>query len=150
VPDSIAPEKPRSRRSIRTCRGATDPEAGASESDTAWESAHGGELTIELPASNVGTPGHKSVGEITLRGAMTDKRAALCQWINDTVNGKPSKRTLTITELLSVDGGVKDGKQYIYFDCFPVGYVFPHLSVTNTTGNVMEEVRIKPVRAELK
>jgi len=90
------------------------------------------------------------VGEITLVGAMTDGRKALCQWINDTVNGKQWKRTLTITELLTVDGGVKDGKQYIYYDCFPMGYNFPRLSVSNTTGNVREEVRIKPIRCELK
>jgi hypothetical protein len=131
--------------------------AAGKEVDTAWESVSGGELIIELTETTIGSdkfqtnsPGHKSVGEITLRGAMTDKRAALCQWINDTVNGKPWKRMLTITELLSVDGGVKDGKQYIYHDCFPVGYVFPRMSVTNTTGNVMEEVRIKPIRCELK
>lgn len=135
---------------VRGFRVEIDDGAGGQEVDTAWESAHGGELTIELPEVNVGAPGHKTVGEITLRGAMTDKRSALCTWINETVQGKPWKRTLTITELLSVDGGVKDGKQYIYFDCFPVGYVFPRMSVTNTTGNVMEEVRIKPVRCELK
>ena len=132
-------------------------QATGKEVDTAWEAVSGGELIIELTETTIGSdkfqttsPGHKSVGEITLRGAMTDKRAALCTWINDTAAGKPWKRTLTITELLSVDGGVKDGKQYIYFDCFPSGYVFPRLSVTNTTGNVIEEVRIKPVRCELK
>jgi hypothetical protein len=131
--------------------------AGGKEHDTAWEHVSGGALMIEHVETTIGgdkfhthAPGHKSIEEITLRGAMTDKRAALCTWINETVNGKPWKRTLTITEFLSVDGGVKPGKQYIYFDCFPCGYVFPRLSVTNTTGNVQEEVRIKPVRCELK
>ena len=57
---------------------------------------------------------HSTVGTLTLRGAMTDRRAALCNWINDTVNGKPWKRNVTITELLSVDGGVKPGKAYQY------------------------------------
>lgn len=141
---------------VKGFRVEIDGPAGK-DTDTAWESVSGGALIIEHVETTIGndkshtnSPGHKSVGEITLRGAMTDKRAALCQWINDTVNGKPWKRTLTITELLSVDGGVKDGKQYIYFDCFPVGYVFPRMSVTHTTGNVHEEVRIKPVRCELK
>jgi hypothetical protein len=131
--------------------------ATGKEVDTAWESVAGGELIIELTETTIGSdkfqtssPGHKSVGELTLRGAMTDKRAALCTWINETVMGKPWKRDLTITELLSVDGGVKPGKAYEYKDCFPVGYVFPRMSVTNTTGNVMEEVRIKPIRCELK
>lgn len=125
--------------------------------DTAWESVSGGEMIIELTETTVGSdkfatnsPGHKTVGAITLRGAMTDGRQALCQWINDTVNGKPWKRDLTITELLSVDGSVKDGKQYLYFDGFPVRYVFPRMSVTNTTGNVMEEVELKFIRVELK
>lgn len=131
--------------------------AGGKDVDTAWESVSGGELIIETTETTIGSdkfqttsPGHKSVGEITLRGAMTDGRQALCTWINETVMGKPWKRTLTITELLSVDGGVKDGKQYIYSDCFPCGYVFPRMSVSNTTGNVIEEVRIKPIRCELK
>lgn len=124
--------------------------AGAKEVDTAWETVSGGQLMIEHVETTIGadkfhttTPGHKSVGEITLRGAMTDKRAALCQWINETVQGKPWKRMLTITELLSVDGGVKDGKQYIYFDCFPVGYVFPRLSLGDPRceGELVEEIR---------
>lgn len=127
------------------------------EVDNAWESVSGGELIIELTETTIGgdkyktqSPGHKSVGEITLCGAMTDKRAALCQWINETVAGKPWKRTVTITELLSQDGAVKPGKKYTYFDCFPVGYVFPRMSVTNTTGNVREEVRLKPIRFEMQ
>ena len=131
--------------------------ATGKEVDTAWESVSGGELIIELTETTIGSdkfqtnsPGHKSVGEITLRGAMTDKRAALCTWINETVNGKQWFRDLTITELLSVDGAVKPGKAYEYKDCFPVGYVFPRMAVSNTTGNVMEEVRIKPIRCELK
>jgi len=131
--------------------------AAGKDHDVAWEHVSGGALMIEHVETTIGSdkfhthaPGHKSIEEITLRGAMTDKRAALCTWINETVNGKPWKRTLTITEMLSVDGGVTDGKSYIYFDCFPCGYVFPRMSVTHTTGNVHEEVRIKPVRCELK
>lgn len=101
--------------------------AGAKDVDNAWESVSGGEMVIELTETTIGSdkfatnsPGHKTVGEITLRGAMTDARKALCQWINDTVNGKPWKQNLTITELLSVGGQVKDGKAYLYFDGFPV------------------------------
>jgi len=132
-------------------------QATGKDVDTAWEAVSGGELIIELTETTIGSdkfqttsPGHKSVGEITLRGAMTDKRAALCQWINDTVNGKQWFRDLTITELLSLDGAIKDGKAYEYKDVFPVGYVFPRMSVTNVTGNVMEEVRLKPTRCELR
>ena len=38
----------------------------------------------------------------------------------------------------------------VFSDGFPVGYVFPRMSVTNVTGNTMEEVRLKFVRCELK
>jgi len=127
------------------------------EVDTAWESVSGGDMVIELTETTIGddkfrtnSPGHKTVNEITLRGAMTDGRQNLCKWINDTVNGLPWKQMVTITEMLSVDGSVKDGKQYIYHDCFPIRYVFPRMSVTNTTGNTMEEVSVKPIRLELK
>lgn len=125
------------------------------EVDTAWESVSGGDMVIELTETTIGSdksktssPGHKTVGEITLRGAMTDGRKNLCAWINDTVNGRPWKRDLRVTQMLSVDGGVKDGKQYIYSDCFPIRYVFPRMSVSNTTGNTLEEVTIKVVRLE--
>ena len=127
------------------------------EVDTAWESVSGGDMVIELTETTIGddkfrtnSPGHKTVNEITLRGAMTDGRQNLCKWINDTVNGQPWKQMVTITEMLSVDGAVKDGKQYIYHDCFPIRYVFPRMSVMNMTGNTMEEVSVKPIRLELK
>ena len=47
-------------------------------------------------------------------------------------------------------GNAKGGHGYTFQDAFVVGYVFPRMSVTNTTGNVIEEVRIKPTRCELK
>lgn len=96
------------------------------------------------------TPGHKSVGEITLRtNGFIGKKGY--DWINASFdNQHTGKKMLTITEMLSVDGGVKDGKQYIYYDCFPIRYEFPKMSVTNTTGNTMEEVTVKPIRVELK
>ncbi len=132
------------------------PDGGPGEVDAAWESVHGGELIIETTDTTVGgdrfqtcAPGHKSIGEITLRGAMTDKRAALTQWLNDTIAAGPSRRTVTITEIVNAEGGAK-GRRSVYFDCFPVSYTFPRLSVTNTAGNVQEEVRIKPVRMELR
>lgn len=127
------------------------------EVDTAWESVSGGDMVIEQTDTTIGSdtftttsPGHKSVTELTLCGAMTDGRKNLCTWINDTVKGLPWKQMVTITELLSVDGGVKEGKSYIYHDCFPIRYVFPRMTVTNTTGNTREEVSVKPIRLEIK
>jgi len=131
--------------------------AGGKEVDTAWEHVSGGALMIEHVETTIAgdkhhthSPGHKAVEDIVLRGAMTEKRDQLCKWINETCQGKGWKRNLTITELHQVDGAVKEGKQYIYYDCFPVRYVFPHMSVTHTTGNVVEEVHVKPIRCELK
>lgn len=123
------------------------------EVDTAWESVSGGELIIELTETTIGSdkfqttsPGHKTVSEITLRGAMTDGRKALCEWINDTVQGKTWKRMLTITEMLSVDGGVKDGKQYVGDKAYPIRYKFPVLSVDKREGNVEEEITYRWIR----
>lgn len=130
---------------------------GGKDYDVAWESISGGDLCIEMTDTTIGgdpyqtkAPGHKSVNELVLRGAMTDGRKGMCEWINKvTTTPKGWERKVTITEKLSIDGGVKDGKKFIYHDCFPTGYVFPRMSVTNTAGNVMEEIRIKPVRCEL-
>ncbi len=99
-------------------------------------------------------PGRKSIEEIILRGPMTDRRDALTEWLNDAVahpNDQRARRDLRLTEIIDDgDGAVKEGRQYIYSDGFPVGYVFPRMSVDNTTGNTIEEVRIKPVRCEPK
>ncbi len=105
--------------------------AGGSDVDSAWESVSGGTLNIEIADASVGhdkftthAPGHKSVGEITLRGAMTDKRAALCTWINETVAGKPWKRDVSITPMLQ-NGTV--GPTYIFLDCVLTAYRPPRL-----------------------
>ena len=104
---------------------------GGSEVDGAWESVSSGELIIEQTETTIGSdkfqttsPGHKSVGEITLRGAMTDKRAALCTWINETVAGKPWKRTVTITPI-HLDGTI--GETLIFSDCALTAYATPRL-----------------------
>jgi hypothetical protein len=77
-----------------------------------WDSWGNGEPQLILTGSvgsdqyHTATPGHKSVGEITLRGAMTDGRKNLCQWINDSVNGNPWKQALTVKEI------TKDGNSH--------------------------------------
>lgn len=139
--------------------GGTGVQVSLEGEDSLFSSWGGGEPSLILTQLfnsekfHTTSPGHKSVGEITLRGAMTDGRKALCQWINETVSGKPWKRTLTIKEITK-DGGagkVKEGKQYIYSDCFPCGYVFPRISVDGPPAEqLIEEVRIKPIRCELK
>jgi hypothetical protein len=123
-----------------------------SDPDSAWETCSGGSLNIEIADASVGTdqshqttPGHKYVDTITLRGPLTSGRKALCEWINATVKGEPWKRTLVVKEILK-DGS--DGKTFTYLDCFPTRYVFPAFSASGT-GNLYEEVCIKPIRLEL-
>jgi hypothetical protein len=123
-----------------------------SDVDSAWETCSGGSLNIEVSESSVGTdqfhtttPGHKYVDSLVIRGPLTSGRKALCQWITETVQGKPWKRSLTVKEIIK-DGSA--GKTFTYLDCFPTRYVFPALSAGNT-GNLYEEVTIKPIRLEL-
>lgn len=65
---------------------------------------------------------------------MTNTRGALCQWMNDTTHGKPWKRNVTVTELLS-EGG--DGAVHRLEWALPRRYVFPRLSVYE--NHVVEE-----------
>jgi hypothetical protein len=92
--------------------------------DTSWTSVTDGETSAR-------------VGEITLHGAMTDKRAALVDWINDTVAGGTWERTVTITGIL-FDG--TPGEQHTFFECFPVRYLPPRLT-PDPCGPLVEEVK---------
>ncbi len=91
-----------------------------------------------------------SVEEITAKCEGVDmevdgNRKALVQWITETVQGKDWKRNVTITEITK-DGS--DGKSYTYIDAFPTRYVFPAFS-SSGTGNLYEEISLKPIRLEL-
>ena len=126
-------------------------DAGGKAADTGWESWSGGGV-VHIDESHLAdaqfhttTPGHKYIDTLTLRGPLTPGRKALCQWITDTVKGQPWKRTVTVKEILK-DGS--DGKTFTYLDCFPTRYVFPQFDATST-GNLYEEVHIKPIRLEL-
>lgn len=123
--------------------------AGGKEVDTAWESVSGGELIIEVRTNS---PGHKTVGEITLRGPMTKSRKAMCQWITETVQGKSWKRTVFITPLL-LDGVV--GETLVFDGCVLTSYQQPPLKVrapedpcpaplTETLRFTYEEWSIRP------
>jgi len=116
--------------------------------DDTWELLVGGARSHEDPPVALGkidqsidTRPHTTVTDLVLRGAMTDSRKSLCTWLNDTVSGKSWQRNLIVTSKAGV---------YVYTEAFPIRYVFPRMSVTNTVGNTMEEVAIKPIRVELK
>lgn len=120
--------------------------------DSAWETCSGGSLNIEIADGSTGsdqfhstTPGHKYVDSLTLRGPLTSGRKALCEWISATVNREKPQRQVTVKEILK-DGGA--GKTFIYMDAFPTRYTFPKFSAFGT-GNLYEEISIKPIRLEI-
>ncbi|MHC4389986.1 MAG: phage tail protein [Planctomycetota bacterium] len=120
--------------------------------DSAWETCSGGALQIEVADASVGTdpyhettPGHKYVDTLTLRGPLTSGRVAMCDWITKTLNGEEWKRTVTVSEILK-DGAA--GKTFAYEDCYPTRYVYPAFSASGT-GNLYEEINIKPIRLTL-
>jgi len=121
--------------------------------DMMWEFAQGGAITKEKKSLRFVDPadetqsrlkGARFVGGVTLRGPLTAGRKALCQWITETVQGKEWKRNLTVTELTT--RGKEKG--FTYTDAFPTRYVFPNLSASGT-GNLYEEITMKPIRLEL-
>jgi len=117
--------------------------------DNGWETAVGGVTSHEEHPMVLGlrfdptidTHAHKTCTDLTLRGPMTDARFGVVKWFNER-----SARNVVLSVGSHRDGHVR----HVYEDAIPVGYVFPRMSVTNTTGNVMEEIRIKPIRCELK
>ena len=113
--------------------------------DVAWESCTGGATAIEVHPASFGAnaDAKRSYTDVTLRGPMTTARGWLADWLNELARGIDARVMLRC-------GLAKGGRGYTFVDAFPVGYVFPRMSVTNTTGNTMEEVRIKPVRSEEK
>lgn len=82
-------------------------------------------------------------------------RKAMMEWIQATVEdegpkanrnaGEPWKRTVTVKEILK-DGSA--GRAFDYYEAFPTRYVFPSLDATGT-GNLYEEIAVKPIRLEL-
>jgi|GEM_PF-1804530 phage tail-like protein len=91
-----------------------------------------------------------SVEEVTAKCEGVDmkvdgNRQSMMDWITETVQGKEWKRNVTVTEITK-DGS--DGKTYTYIDAFPTRYVFPAFS-SSGTGNLYEEVTMKPIRLEL-
>lgn len=91
----------------------------------------------------------------------TGARKAMAEWLNATLNasslqvpagrgeakstGEPWKRTVTVKEILK-DGAA--GRAFEYQEAFPTRYVFPSLDAAGT-GNLYEEIAIKPIRLEL-
>lgn len=128
--------------------------AGGKEVDTAWESVSSGQLMIEHVETTIGggtlhtsTPGHKSVDEITLRGAMTAGRKALCTWMNSVASGRDPFRRVTVTPL-HLDGS--EGPSVVYEKCFPTRYVFPTMRVPDANdqgcgGELKEEMHFVEV-----
>jgi hypothetical protein len=145
------PESPRPTAAVPDVFRVLLAGNGSVTADDAWQIANGGapsheEAPVMLGKIDLGDPTmdvipHSTCTPLRLRGPMIDQRAELARWINETVNAKASARTLTV---------LAGGDRHVYAGAFPIRYVFPRMSVTNTTGHVMEEVRIKPIRCDLQ
>lgn len=97
------------------------------------------------------SPGHKTVGELSLRGKSRPTRKVMYQWFNDMGVADPPRHTIGVVEQGAGDGSVRKGRTYTYFDCFPVRYVFPRISVDGPAEeDLMEVVVVKPIRIEMK
>lgn len=138
-----------------------DPDDDGDMLPDTWDSWGGGEPVLIVSQLFNGAQfrtnslGHKTVSELTLRGSAFLSKKGYDYWMARTLEGDPWMNSLTLTETGQAKKGAggasgKGGKTYVYHDCFPVRYVFPRMSVTNTTGNVIEEVTVKPIRVEMK
>jgi hypothetical protein len=118
----------------------------------AWAGWAGGEPVqhIEGPLAasryRTGSPGHKSVGELTLRGAAGEARPTLADMINDALSGRATPGIV----LQEDPGAQRPGRKYTYFDCFPVRYTFPELSATKGGEVQTETITVKVGRIEFK
>jgi phage tail-like protein len=125
---------------VRGFRVEIDGPTGKQE-DNAWETVLAGELLVATTGApgrfQTTSPGHKSIEEITLRGPLTAKRAAVTRWINDSFDHKHARRTVTISPL-GADG--RPLKTFVYQDCFLTTYVYPRLDAADPR-TLMEEVR---------
>ena len=137
---------------LRGFKVMIDGAGSGSDPDSAWETCSGGSLNIEISDSSTGsdknlttTPGHKYVDTLTLRGPLTPGRKWIGAHLNEVARKKDARFTLTIVEV-NRDGS--DGRKFVYQDCFVTRYKFPQLA-TDGTGNLYEEVHIKPIRLEL-
>ena len=110
----------------------------------------GGLMRIEMTETTIGSdkfktnsPGHKTVDTLTMRLISTGSMVAT--WINDTIDGKPWKRTVEVSE-------TSGGPLRIFHDSFPtrVSFLNPLLVLENGNAPAVIDISIKPVRVELK
>lgn len=123
---------------VREFRVEIDSHGAGSDVDSSWETLSSGELLVE----RTNAPGHKTVGEITLRGPITAGRVAMCQWINDVVTGNDRTRNVWITPI-HLDGRL--GETLVLLDCVPTAYAPPRLSVQQA-GDPCEQPPVEEIR----
>lgn len=121
---------------------------GTTVVDRSWHGATGGGLNIAVDEGADGSlvVGAAFVDDLVLRGPLTAGRKWVADMIQATLAGSDARVSITVKEILK-DGSA--GKTYPYHDCFPTRYVFPSFSASGT-GNLYEEVAIKPIRLEIQ
>ena len=93
------------------------------------------------------TPGNKLVTDVSLKLPDGQPSEIICDWINDAVNGKPWKKSMSLIELRP---NGKPGKTYTYHDCFPTRYVFPQFNNDSSKKVETETLSVKINRIEFK
>lgn len=125
---------------------------GERKTDTSVESWSGGEpaLIQTWPFRNsrfhTDLPGDKLGTDVTLNLPDGQLSEPMCEWINETVKGKPWKRSMAIEETRP---NGKPGRTFIYYDCFPTRYVFPQMKKGGGTVQT-ETLTVKIGRIEFK
>lgn len=123
----------------------------AMSTDGAWQRCAGAALVHELHPVNFGgtyEPGAAYFTELTLSGGMTGSRKSMARWLTAAASGKDPRATVRCAR--ASGRRAEGGQGQTCSDVFIVGYTFPYLSVGNTTSQPIEEVRLKPIRCELK
>ena len=110
----------------------------------------GGALRLEVTETTIGSDrfqtialGHKTVDTLKMR--LVSASAFVTAWINDTVQGRPWKRQVEVTD--TAGGPIR-----IFHDAFPTRVTFlnPLLILDNGMAPAVLDISIKPIRVELK
>ena len=106
--------------------------------DANWVTISGGHLDGKDKGHYA--PGRQYVAEITLTGPLTPDRKSLMRWVNDTANGGPVHRTVTVT-LTPLDPK-QPLETLVFEDAYVTGYVFPPLALDDPCPpRLVEELR---------
>ena len=118
-----------------------------------WEHWSGGSMILEDARPFTGTQFRETttrtqgVGQVKLaRDAKKIGGSISADWVTNTCTVRmPWQPVIAITE----SGTGRPARTFVYYDCFPVRYQFPHLSVNDKEGDTREAITFQPARLEI-